>query len=270
MDLSQLVEELKRPENIPLGRSFELTRLCGSLLAQRDTARDGRELVIRILDAWEKIPHQTQPMWKDLAEAAGLYPYIEANDLAGPSLIRRAFHKSKYLPEVYLHEEQVLISMALESGRPVVLSAPTSFGKSLLIEEVVASKKYKNIVVIQPTLALLDETREKLSKYSDTYKLVVTTSQQPSEGRNLFLLTAERVVEYSAFPAIDFFVIDEFYKLSLTRDDGRAAILNCAFVKLAKMTKMFYMLGPCIKRIPQGFIDEYRVLFSLSTFCTVA
>ncbi|MGS4443454.1 DEAD/DEAH box helicase [Enterobacter roggenkampii] len=76
----------------------------------------------------------------------------------------------------------------INSEKNVIASAPTSFGKSLLIEEIVASKKYKNIIIIQPTLALLDETRKKISKYSNDYKLIVRTSQAfCSEGKgNIF------------------------------------------------------------------------------------
>ncbi len=67
-------------------------------------------------------------------------------------------------------------------------------------------------MIIQPTLALLDETRRKLRGYKNDYKIVVRTSQKPSDEKgNLFLLTAERVMEYPYFPQIDFFVIDEFY-----------------------------------------------------------
>ncbi|WP_416224429.1 hypothetical protein [Acinetobacter tandoii] len=74
-----------------------------------------------------------------------------------------------------------------------MVSAPTSFGKSLLIEEIIASNKFKNIVTIQPTLALLDETRQKLKKY-ENYKLIVKTSQNSSlEKGNIYLFTAERV-----------------------------------------------------------------------------
>jgi predicted GTPase len=47
-----------------------------------------------------------------------------------------------------------------------------------LIEEMIASGKYKNIVVIQPTLALLDETRRKMKKYSSEYKIIIRTSQE--------------------------------------------------------------------------------------------
>lgn len=71
----------------------------------------------------------------------------------------------------------------------MVVSAPTSFGKSLLIEEVIASKLYEQIVIIQPTLALLDETRKKLLKYKNWYKIIVSTSQEPTKEKgNIFYL----------------------------------------------------------------------------------
>ena len=51
---------------------------------------------------------------------------------------------------------------------------------------------------------------------------------------------------------IDFFVIDEFYKLAPQRDDGeRSAALNHAFYRLAKTGAQFYMLGPNISGITQ-------------------
>ncbi|WP_168403564.1 DEAD/DEAH box helicase family protein, partial [Erwinia amylovora] len=108
---------------------------------------------------------------------------------------------------------------------------PTSFGKSLLIEEIVSSLKYKNILIIQPSLALLDETRKKLSKYLNSYKLIVRTSQEfvKENKGNIFLLTSERVNEYHNLPKIDFLVIDEFYKFSSKRDDERHQSLNNAF-----------------------------------------
>ena len=74
-----------------------------------------------------------------------------------------------------MHIKQKELSDLLKTDKNVVASAPTSFGKSLLIEEIVASHKYKNIIIIQPTLALLDETRIKLRKYSDNYKIIVRT-----------------------------------------------------------------------------------------------
>jgi replicative superfamily II helicase len=146
----------------------------------------------------------------------------------------------------------------LEGKKNLILSAPTSFGKSLLIEELVASRHYKNIVIIQPTLALLDETRLKLTKYHKDYKIIVRTSQLPSlELGNLFLLTAERVMEYKYFPKIDFFVIDEFYKLSSKRRNDRSDVLNNAFNLLAnRFRSKFYLLGPCVKGISPDFAQK--------------
>ena len=62
------------------------------------------------------------------------------------------------------------------------------------------------------------ETRLKLKKYADDYKIIVRTSQPYSEDkRNLFLLTAERVMEYEPLPQIDFLIIDEFYKQTFSK-----------------------------------------------------
>lgn len=136
----------------------------------------------------------------------------------------------------------------------------------------VASKKIKNIVVIQPTLALLDETRKKLKKYQQDYKIIVRTSQEPSEEKgNLFLLTAERVMEYKDLPKIDFFVIDEFYKLSERRDDERSDILNNAFYKLLqqKPVPQFYLLGPNIDKISNGFTEKYDAEFYKTNYSLI-
>lgn len=269
-EVDKLFTELSNSDYIEFNRSFEISKICSRLLMNPNTVKNGRELVIRVLDIWEKLDPATQHIWTDLIEMAGLYPYLIKNDPKGSSLIRHEFHRSKYLKDIYFHEEQMNLFFQLNASKNVIVSAPTSFGKSLLIEEIVASKKYKNIVIIQPTLALLDETRKKLRKYQNYYRIIVSTSQKPSEDANLFLLTAERVVEYQDLPKIDFFVIDEFYKLSLARDDERASILNYAFYKLLKMTNNFYLLGPNIADIPKGFDKDYDAEFIKSDFSTVA
>lgn len=249
--------------------SYELVSICNKLYPEYE--HEGRDVVIRILDRINDFHENIQEMLNDVVEMYGLYPYIDDSNLSGNAIIRYEYHRSPFLENVFLHEEQFDISTALQSEKSVVLSAPTSFGKSLLIEELVASFKYKNIVVIQPTLALLDETRKKLSKYKNNYKILVSTTQDPSmEKGNLFLFTGERVVEYSKFLEIDFFVIDEFYKLSLQREDDRAITLNSALHKLLKFTNKFYMLGPMIKEIPTEFKQKFDLLWFPSDFRTVA
>jgi replicative superfamily II helicase len=135
----------------------------------------------------------------------------------------------------------------------------------------VASGKYNNIVIVQPTLALLNETRNNLRKYEDIYKLIVRVSDRPSEEKkNLFLLTAERVMEYVDLPRISFFVLDEFYKLSQNRGDERYDVLNNACNKLLNQHKArFYFLGPNIDEVSQEFIDRYKAKFKKYAYSLV-
>ena len=169
----------------------------------------------KILDNKGKFDQSLSVVLTDLIEAVGFYPYISKENLqldSTDSLIRQVYHHSGNLNK-YLHEDQKHLLSLLNSDKNVIVSAPTSFGKSLLIEEIIASNKFKNIIIIQPTLALLDETRRKLKKYDENYKLIVRTSQESSKEKgNIYLFTAERVNEYKEFPHIDFIIIDECHR----------------------------------------------------------
>ena len=270
--LKSIKEYLSKETIIDFETSFRFAKCCSELLRNGEKEHEGREVVIRALDSINKIDQRTRSIWNDLVEAAGLYPYFDVKQVHDESvLLRYEYNKSRHLKNIYFHEEQNSISALLQSGKTVVISAPTSFGKSLLIEEVVASGKYRNMVIIQPTLALIDETRKKLQKYSNKYKIIVSTSQKPDiTKKNIFLFTGERVVEYRHFENVDFFVLDEFYKLSLKREDERAIVLNEALYKLLKYTNQFYMLGPMIKSIPDTFKQKYEVSWIRTDFSTVA
>ena len=255
---------------------FQLFQAVSNAINSIDESiqKSGRDYLINLIDVWNQVPTAIKPMWEDLIEAAGFYPYIEKYKMTPEdfdSRIRQEYHKSKYIVNTVLHRAQKELSDLIFSKRNVIVSAPTSFGKSLLIEEIVASEVYRNIVIIQPTLALLDETRLKLRKYADKYKIIVKTSQEPSvEKGNVFLLTAERVLEYESMPLVDLLIIDEFYKLSKRREDNRANILNIAFLRLTKNPKCnFYLLGPNIDSISDGFVEKYNAVFYKTSYSLV-
>ena len=262
-DIDKIVRYIEKIKKISITESFRFAQICATNLRKKQL--EGNKLLIYILDNFHKVPKESKNIWIDLIEMAGFYPYLSKINTDPTSIdgrIRKEFHLSDRL-NVYFHEEQKILKYILESDKNLIVSAPTSFGKSLLIEEIVASQKYKNIVIIQPTLALLDETRKKLKKYKDVYKIIIKTTQPPLENKgNLFLLTAERVIEYPELPKIDFLIIDEFYKLSQKRDDERAYILNNAFYKLLKdFQPKFYLLGPNIDGISEGFAHKYNAVF---------
>ena len=155
------------------------------------------------------------------------------------------------------------------AGRSVILSAPTSFGKSLVIDAVIASQKYKNVLVVVPTIALIDETRRRLLQLPTPYKVITHPTQAPAE-RNVFVLTQERALELPDLRLIDFFVIDEFYKLAPGRDgEERASLLNQVFYQLVRMKKPFYLLGPSITGISDSVRSRVDCTFLVEPYHTV-
>lgn len=251
---------------------FSLAKELNIILEAEDSSEKqlARNIIIYIIDNWLNIPQELNKLYTDIVTKCGFYPYLEKeqdffylDNLRGE--ISKEFHKANYIKRnIYFHSaQQEVCDLLLNTEANLVISAPTSFGKSLLIEELIASNKYKNIVVIQPTLALLNETRNNLRKYEDQYKIIVRVADEPDEKKgNLFLLTAERVMEYKNMPRIDMFILDEFYKISQKRDDERYEVLNNACNKMLNQHKArFYFLGPHIDKISKEFIEKYNVIF---------
>lgn len=260
---TDLIEKIKSSEIFNFDETFNIYNICSKTIFEDE--EEGRAILIYILDNRKKFDASLNDILSDIIESVGFYPYLEKEGLYTTSTaaeIRKNMNESSGVDKKYYHDAQKKIIDLIFQGNNIVVSAPTSFGKSLLIEDIVASNRYKNLLIIQPTLALLDETRKNLSKYKDIYKLIIKTSQEPSDTNNIFLFTAERAIEYPYFTSIDFLVIDEFYKLSAKRDDGRSASINNAFLKaIYSYNCQFYLLGPNIEGISEGFASKYNAKF---------
>ena len=65
-----------------LNESFELSRVCAEYLNAEDEVKNevARKILIHVLDRWSSFPNETQPLWTDLVEAAGFYPYLYRHD----------------------------------------------------------------------------------------------------------------------------------------------------------------------------------------------
>ena len=48
-------------------------------------------------------------------------------------------------------------------GRSVILSASTSFGKSLIVDAPMATGRFRNVVIVVSAIALIDETQRRRS-----------------------------------------------------------------------------------------------------------
>ena len=229
----------------------------------------GQEFVLRLLSRIEDFQGM-ETLIQSLVRQVGLFPYLKEEILSLKDTIAYEVHRpSGFKENIVFHHAQAEVYYTLLRGENVVLSAPTSFGKSLIIDSIIASQKHSNIFIIVPTIALIDETRKRLSKFKDSYKIITHPSQSFSQ-RNIFILTQERAIEIIPNVNIDFFIIDEFYKLSPQKtDEERCHILNQVFYMLVKKDAQFYLLGPNIEQVTTSLLDNVKFKFIKTDYKTV-
>lgn len=270
MELSFLIEKLK-DSSIIERESFSIAKSLASIYNNSDSQSISKvqECVLRAMDKYEHFG-DSKVVIDSLARELGLFPYLKKEDLSIRDMLAAEAHRVSIGSEdIYFHGPQAEVYYKIIGGQSVVLSAPTSFGKSLIIDALIASEKFSNIVIVVPTISLIDETRRRLSKFSPEFK-IVTHSLQSKGEKNIFVLTQERVLEEGFIEKVDFFVIDEFYKLSPWADGGnRCSLLNEAFYRLYKKCSHFYMLGPNIQGVAGDFIENVRFEFIKFSFSTV-
>ncbi|MBF0283820.1 MAG: DEAD/DEAH box helicase [Magnetococcales bacterium] len=273
MNADELRDVLKHRDEIkmnPFSVLKEIARFCN----HDPSGAFAREFVIRALDNREIFDGSVPGILDALVEQVGLFPYIETENLGVRGRLLYEAHRpvdaSSQELDIVFHEMQAKYYQILMDGNSLILSAPTSFGKSLLVDAIVASLKFNNIVIVVPTIALIDETRRRLSRFSRDYKLI-THNDQESLDKNIYILTQERVIERVDLLDIDLTVIDEFYKLapSISEDGSRSSALNHALYNLSKASRQIYLLGPNIKEVSSGFADKYKCVFVETSYNTV-
>ncbi|EKK9987156.1 DEAD/DEAH box helicase [Vibrio vulnificus] len=228
-----------------------------------------QDIVIRALERKKEITSSF--ILDHLLGELGLFPYVDQENSTTKDMIRQSLFTTPQDDSKTFHIRQAEVFHRIMKGENIVLSAPTSFGKSLIIEALVASNEFNNMVIVVPTIALIDELKKKLYKYSEHYKVITQVTQKPSD-RNIYIFTQERVLEYKQYSTVDFFVIDEFYKLAPSnKNDERCDRLNLAFRTLYQKCQRFYMLGPRINGLVSGVEEELRCTFlKFDSYATVA
>jgi hypothetical protein len=271
LELQQIRESLSRREDISKDGFKILTNIC-RLVDEAESPPTCQELILRALEN-KKLFGPASVILDGLVRQVGLFPYLNPDELGTADEIAWEFNRPPNMPDgIVFHEPQTRVYRALLSGRNVVLSAPTSFGKSLVTDAVIASGRFNNVLIVVPTIALIDETRRRLSqRFGRQYKIITHASQEIAK-RNLFVLTQERVLERDIIDKVEFVVIDEFYKLSPGRDeDERCARLNEVFYRALKSRKQFYLLGPNVQGVSEAarrglqcdeFYEDYRTVVS--------
>lgn len=269
MNVAALRKALHSPDAVR-EQGFKILRSIACLVADPEQQTTAHDMVLWALERRKEFDPYHEVV-DSLVRSVGLFPYMAPDDLSFRDAVAYEFHRPPNMGEEFVfHREQAEVYRRLLDGDSVILSAPTSFGKSKIIDAIIATGRFANIAVVVPTLALIDETRRRLSEFSTIYKIITHLSQTPKET-NIFVFTPERAVAYEHFPPIEFFVIDEFYKLNaMSQDETRTVALNQAFYRLRKFGGQFYLLGPNIQRIPDGLEAAFKCFFYPTKYTTVA
>jgi hypothetical protein len=253
--------------------TFDVLAAIGRAGADGKTAF-AREMVIRVLDQRDQVPAALLPLLQSLIREHGLFPYLRDQETLSLAdrLAMEAYRPDGALGrELVFHSEQSRVYEHLMDGKNVILSAPTSFGKSRVVDAYLDARDFTNAVIVVPTIALMDETRRRLARLGGPggYK-VITHASQSLADRNLFVMTQERLLEYGRLPDVDFFVIDELYKLDPMHSDRRSDQLNIVFDRLLRTSAQFYLLGPNITSIDLPDSANIEATFIGTDFTTVA
>ncbi len=220
------------------------------------------------------------------------FEYDNLNDIKHSAI--QNFYKSRVYSNNLLDKRQkeVIDKFMSLPQRRIMVSAPTSFGKTFLLREIIFLNKerYKNILLLFPTIALLNENTDSINQLIQglelEYKVVNNVySGIDDEEKHIFILTPERALKLLADNTnlnIDFFFFDEVYKIdedfacnedSSINDDekderkesgNRAKAFRIVLYLLAKSVKEYYLAGPYlnlkqVKRGMQVFLEKNNI-----------
>jgi hypothetical protein len=242
---------------------FDRCHIINGLLIDNQE-NEARQELIKLLDYHNTNQLAYNPLVNHLIRETGLFPYLELET----SNWEERFIYNAFKVDVgeenplTLHREQSFLLKKLLEGKNIAVSAPTSFGKSFVIDAYIKIKKPNNVLIIVPTLALTDETRRRLyKKFAHEYK-IITTSDVELSDKNIFIFPQERAMNYiNIVESFDIMIVDEFYKASSKFDKERSPSLIRAMIKLGAKSNQKYYLAPNITSLENNpFTDDMEFI----------
>lgn len=158
----------------------EIFEECAQInaLIENSNKAEARSMVINLLDKLRRDGNEYTPLINHVIREVGLFPYIDPKTALWEDQVVVEAFKANVGDEtpVTLHSAQSHVLKRLLLGDNIAVSAPTSFGKSFIVDAFIAIRQPENVVMIVPTIALADETRRRIEhKFSHKYKIITTT-----------------------------------------------------------------------------------------------
>ena len=161
------------------------------------------------------------PQYYDLLESK--YTNTEINDEDFNTLaLNASFYEASLImgdSKLHRYQKEILDKFCPTKTNRYVLTAPTSFGKTFLVYEIIKKMHYQNILLIFPSISLLSENYAKLikSKEFESFDLYSLSEDNiAKEKNNIFVFTPERFLSFMDSNKnfhFDFAFVDEIYKI---------------------------------------------------------
>lgn len=235
-------------------------------IIDNELLQEEREKIIKILDS-NNVQRNTayQLVLANLALTPYLYDNDNIHEIYKPYKDNWKSSISNYI----LHPYQIEIIEHLEKKENLVVSAPTSFGKTTAIFEYISRNKegLNKIITIVPTNSLKMEYFIKLQEIlAETHK-VIDNEGQIEDEKFCLVLTHEKFIEcfleYKDYiKEIDLVVIDEIYKLKNEKDEDRIYAMSLAYLTTIKIAKQFIFMGPFIQSTHFPGIEKEHIVLN--------
>ncbi len=121
--------------------------------------------------------------------------------------------------KLHRYQKAVLDSFVRAKRNRYVLTAPTSFGKTFLVYEIIQKFQYQNVILIFPAISLLSENYARLcgiEAFRDYAIHSLSEEDIDIAQKNIFIFTPERFLSFMDSHQdlhFDFAFIDEVYKI---------------------------------------------------------
>lgn len=208
----------------------KIIKLLNLLLSDEKLINEFEDLIMMIIDSAQLYGY-TKYIEKDIKS------YFLNNEVV-------SYRSSSYNSTLfqYLNCGQLSILNEIEKNKKVFISAPTSFGKTSLINEYILKNKnlYNQVLYIVPTNSLTEEIFGKLIDLNKKYDLDYEISTRPAikeNKKNILILTPERFLLFLENLDVNFFdiiVMDEAYKILGERNTTISDFVNNRAYKFRK------------------------------------
>lgn len=219
----------------------------------------------------------------DLSIQLGLYPIsrhilinnlIEEDDFKIHDIISGLYIKETYFKEggytLTKNQYEAKNYLTESQSKSLAYIAPTSFGKSSIIKDIIRTGIYKKICIIAPSKSLIQQNLKNFIEFGNDYSILYHDKMYDDQNKFICILTQERAIRiFNKLNHFDIIFIDEAHNiLDFNKLNNHRGILLSKFLGIAKErnknTKFIY-LSPLIsntdnlRTIGLENIDEYVI-----------